>query len=94
MFDIINFARIGNHPVELIITLVQALLLSRLARLLSVVNTAAIWVLLTFILFLILTCVAVGILVVHLLKVEILDDLLHFLDDIRLAYQILTILLG
>lgn len=94
MFNIINFARIGNHPVELIITLVQALLLSRLARLLSVVNTAAIWVLLTFILFLILTCVAVGILIVHLLKVEILDDLLHFLDNIRLAYQILTILLG
>jgi hypothetical protein len=94
VFNIINFARIGNHPVELIITLVQALLLSRLARLLSVVNTAAIWVLLTFILFLILTCVAVGILIVHLLKVEILDDLLHFLDNIRLAYQILTILLG
>lgn len=94
MFNIINFARIGNHPVELIITLVQALLLSRLARLLSVVNTAAIWVLLSFILFLILTCVAVGILIVHLLKVEILDDLLHFLDNIRLAYQILTILLG
>jgi hypothetical protein len=94
VFDIINFARIGNHPVELIITLVEALLLSRLARLLSVVNTAAVWVLLTFILFLILTCVAVGILIVHLLKVEILDDLLHFLDNIRLAYQILTIFLG
>mgnify|MGYP007132309811 FL=1 len=94
MFDIINFARVGNHPVELIITLVEALLLSRLARLLSVVNTAAVWVLLTFILFLILTCVAVGILIVHLLKVEILDDLLHFLDYIRLAYQILTIFLG
>ena len=44
--------------------------------------------------FLLVFPVGVGILIVHLLKVEIFDDLLHLLDNVRFAYQILAIFLG
>lgn len=94
VLNIVDFARVGNHAVELVVTLVQALLLASFTRLLGVVNASAVRVLLAFILLRILTCFTVLILIVHLFKVEILDDLLHFLDYIRLAYQIFAILLG
>lgn len=79
MLNVVNLTCVRDHAVELVITLIQALLLAGLARLLSVINTSSVWILLSFLL---TFPVGVGILIVHLLKIEILDDLLHLLDNV------------
>ena len=94
VFNIINFTRIGNHPVELVIALVQALLLPGFARLLGIINALSIRILLILVLFLLLVCFAVRVLIVHLLKVKILNNLLHLLNYIRLANEVLSIFLS